>query len=422
MGTKGVMEKNLPRRAARIGLARFHELHPAVPRKYYRAVVALNYCYLTCLLIHILLVPTFAILGELFLAAFNVGSVILFARLIYLNAMRGSFRLPVVLGTLEILVHASICIVTFGWAAGFHYYILALGVSTFIIPWWSIPKKLSLVGAIALLAVLLSIYSRLHEPLSLLDPGVLWTIYLANLLILFGSLGLIGFAVSLSSARAEEKLNQERKRSESLLHNILPVPIAERLKSSTDVIADRFEDTTILFSDLVGFTEMSEGVRAEDLVGLLNDVFTAFDHLVDLSGVEKIKTIGDGYMVAAGLPNPRADHAAVIAELAIAMRASLMRFRGQTDRDLQLRIGIHSGPVIAGVIGFRKFAYDVWGDTVNTASRMESHGLPGEIHVSEATYRLIRDQYDFEPRGTIEVKGKGQMATYLLRAGSVEPG
>ncbi|HUO83909.1 MAG TPA: adenylate/guanylate cyclase domain-containing protein [Thermoanaerobaculia bacterium] len=402
---------------------RFHELHAGIPQNYYRAVVALNYCYLACLAIHVVLVPTFAILGERLLAAFNLGSVLMFAACIHLNAVRGTYRLPVVLGTLEILVHASLCIITFGWAAGFHYYILALGVSTFIIPWWSVRKKLSVVAAIALLAILLSVYARLHEPLSPLDPAAVWIIYLANLLILFGSLGLIGFAVSLSATRSEQNLNRERKRSEALLHNILPVPIAERLKSSPEVIADRFENATILFSDLVGFTGMSDGIAADELVGLLNDIFTAFDQLVDDAGVEKIKTIGDGYMVAAGLPNPRDDHAEAIAELAFSMRERLKQFRGRSGRDLQLRIGIHSGPVVAGVIGFRKFAYDVWGDTVNTASRMESHGLPGEIHVSDSTYQMIRGLYRCEPRGTIEIKGKGPMSTYLLKerlGGSIE--
>ncbi len=343
------------------------------------------------------------------------GSVVLFSVCIYLNALRGQYRVPVAMGTIEILVHASLCIVTFGWAAGFHYYVLALGVSTFIIPWWSVSRKLALVGGIALIAVSLFVYSKLHLALTLLDPVTMSTIYLANLLILFGSLGLIGFAVSLSAARAEQSLDRERRRSESLLHNILPVPIAERLKSSPDVIADRFENATILFSDLVGFTSMSEGVPAEELVGLLNDIFTSFDRLVDEARVEKIKTIGDGYMVAAGFPDADERHAESIAELAIAMRDRLSELNVEKGRSLGLRIGIHSGPVIAGVIGFRKFAYDVWGDTVNTASRMESHGIPGEIHVSEATYQLLRDRYVFDARGIIEIKGKGPMSTWLLR-------
>ena len=403
-------------RADRWGVfSRFHDLHAEIPQNYYRAVVALNYCYLACLLIHILLVPTFALLGVPFLAVFNVGSVVLFAACIHLNAVRGQYRLPVILGTLEILLHASICIVVFGWSAGFHYYILALGVSTFIIPWWSVGRKLSVVAAIALLAVLLSIDSKFHRPLRTLDSDVLWVIYLSNLVILFASLGLIGFAVSLSAARAEQNLNRERHRAEALLHNILPVPIAERLKNSPEVIADRFENVTILFSDLVGFTQMSEQVSAEELVGLLDEIVTAFDHLVDDAELEKIKTIGDGYMVAAGLPSAGTGHAEALADLAIAMRARLEDFRARNGMDLELRIGLHSGPVVAGVIGFRKFAYDVWGDTVNTASRMESHGLPGEIHVSEATYRMIRDLYRFEPRGTIEIKGKGPMSTYLLK-------
>ncbi|MDX1582438.1 MAG: adenylate/guanylate cyclase domain-containing protein [Thermoanaerobaculia bacterium] len=393
--------------------ATFHELHPDVPHNYYRAVVALNYCYLMCLVIHLLLIPTFFALGESFLAVFNVGSVGIFAVCLYLNSSRGNYRFPVVMATLEILLHATLCVVIFGWNAGFHYYLLALGVSTFIIPWWPVGRKMGVVAGVGLLLAILNVHARLNPPLTPLAPSISAALYIANLLILIASLGLIGFAVSLSAARAEQRLNLEKQKSEDLLHNILPVPVADRLKKSPDVIADRFDEVTILFADIVGFTSLSDGVRAERLVGMLNEIFSMFDQLVEEAGLEKIKTIGDGYMVAGGLPSLRDDHAEAVCDLALEMGGALREAR--SDQDLKLRIGIHSGPVVAGVIGYSKFAYDVWGDTVNTASRMESHGIPGKIHVSEATYLRVRDRYALEPRGSIEIKGKGVMSTWLLQ-------
>lgn len=392
-----------------------YETHITVPRPYFRAVLTLNYCYFACILIHLFLIPLFVWIGETGLALFNVGSVVLFAVCLYLNAWRGVYRLPVLLATAEILVHASIAVIIFGWDAGFHYYVLALGVSTFIIPWWSVAGKLGLVALVALVSVALRLYSRAHEPLTLLDPDVIQLLYLANLLTLFGSLGLIGFAVSRSAVRAEENLDVERRRSEELLHNILPIVIAERLKSSPAVIADRFEEVTILFCDLVGFTPMSEAAPAEEVVSLLNRIFSAFDVLADEHGLEKIKTIGDAYMVAGGLPRPRADHAALVADFALAIRARLAEIEVETGRSLSARIGLHSGTVIAGVIGSRKFAYDVWGDTVNTASRMESQGKPGEIQLTEETRLLLGDDFVCDERGLLDIKGKGAMRTFWLR-------
>jgi len=211
-----------------------------------------------------------------------------------------------------------------------------------------------------------------------------------------------------------EEIRAEREKSERLLLNILPAPIAERLKTSSSTIADGFAETTVLFSDLVGFTQMSAGVTAEELVSRLNELFRAFDSLAKACGVEKIKTIGDAYMVAGGLPLPQPDHAERIAEMALGMLGAVEEYNARAEEPFQIRIGIHTGPVVAGVIGSAKFAYDLWGDTVNTASRMESNSLPGRIQVSETTYDLLRARYRLESRGSIEVKGKGEMKTYFL--------
>lgn len=210
------------------------------------------------------------------------------------------------------------------------------------------------------------------------------------------------------------ELAAEQARAETLLLNVLPAPVAERLKREPGVIADDFPEVTIMFCDIVDFTSLSADRSARDIVDLLNGVFTAFDKLADKYGLEKIKTIGDAYMVAGGLPTPRPDHAEAVAAMALDMRDALRAWNEERGTGLEVRIGIHTGPAVAGVIGIKKFIYDIWGDAVNTASRMESHGLPGEIQVSEETYKRIRGRFDLRPRGVIPVKGKGEMCTFIL--------
>ena len=215
--------------------------------------------------------------------------------------------------------------------------------------------------------------------------------------------------------RARAALELERERSERLLLNVLPSAIARRLKEKDDVIAEHYDDVSVLFADLADFTEHAMVLPAVELVALLDRIFTAFDEVADAYGVEKIKTIGDAYMVAGGLPEPRPDHLQAIALTALAMREELERVAHETGHSwLAVRIGIDSGPAVAGVIGRRKFIYDLWGDTVNTASRMESHGLTGEIQVTERVAAALREQFVIRPRGTVAVKGKGLMQTFLL--------
>jgi adenylate cyclase len=222
----------------------------------------------------------------------------------------------------------------------------------------------------------------------------------------------------------------EQKASERLLLNVLPRSIVDQLKwrheviadSFTDVVADSFAEVTVLFADIVEFTKFSESVSAEVLVEVLNDIFTRFDGIADKYGLEKIKTIGDAYMVAAGLPIPVADHAIRVADMALDMLEAIDRFSEHSGHKLRVRIGIDTGAVVAGVIGTRKFLYDLWGDVVNTASRMESHGLPGRIQITDATRRRLAEAFVLEKRGAIEVKGKGEMHTWFLngRSGSVD--
>jgi class 3 adenylate cyclase len=210
------------------------------------------------------------------------------------------------------------------------------------------------------------------------------------------------------------ELGREREKSERLLHNILPATIAERLKNGEATIAESFPNVTVLFADLSGFTEFSEHVDPQQVVGLLDEIFSTFDHLAHAHGVEKIKTIGDAYMAVSGLPVPRPDHAEAMAVMAIGMQEAfrgVMRNRGLA---LELRVGMHSGPVAAGVIGRQKFTYDLWGDTVNLASRMESHGEPSRIHVSPTTRALLGDAFRFADRGEVSIKGRGTLHTFFL--------
>ena len=213
---------------------------------------------------------------------------------------------------------------------------------------------------------------------------------------------------------AQEALKFEQEQSEKLLLNILPKPIAERLKAQQTTIADNFAEVTVLFADIVGFTELSARMSPTELVKRLNVIFSHFDQLAEKYGVEKIKTIGDAYMVVGGLPTPRDDHAEAIAQMALGMQAKIAKLSAETGEKLAIRVGINSGPVVAGVIGVSKFTYDLWGDTVNVAARMEVTGFAGSIQVTDVTYELLKDKYLFEKRGLIPVKGKGDMITYWL--------
>jgi guanylate cyclase len=233
---------------------------------------------------------------------------------------------------------------------------------------------------------------------------------------LFFGMNIIGPAVAifLSMMYFVNAFQREHARSEALLLNILPAPIAQRLKAGEAVIADEYSEVTVLFADIVGFTELAARTKPQELVNLLNKLFSAFDRLTRRHGLEKIKTIGDAYMVVGGLPVSKTDHATAIAEIALEMHRETARLGQELGEPLGLRIGIDSGPVVAGVIGEQKFAYDLWGDAVNTASRMESHGLTDHTQLTESAYQRLKENYLCEKRGTINIKGKNEMTTYFL--------
>jgi class 3 adenylate cyclase len=221
----------------------------------------------------------------------------------------------------------------------------------------------------------------------------------------------------LARVRTHLALDHLHRENQRLLLNVLPAPIAEKLKKQNGIIAERFDDVSVMFADIVGFTPLSARLSPTELLQLLNRVFSGFDELAGRHGLEKIKTIGDAYMVAGGLPEPHADHLGAMATLALAMLDNAAQVP-LASGSLSLRVGLHVGTVTAGVIGIRKFIYDVWGDTVNTASRLESHGAPGRVQVSDEVFRRLDGRFIFEPRGTIELKGRGPMSTYFLNGPS----
>ena len=266
---------------------------------------------------------------------------------------------------------------------------------------------LSLCISVAAVALLVFVHAYFPFDTGELSPEHLRAAFFTNLV--FHST--LIFAVVIYAARqiaqAEAAAEKERERSDALLFNIMPESIAERLKRAPDeIVADRHEDVSVLFADMAGFTARSAAMSPEALVGFLGRLFAEFDRLIAEKGAEKIKSNGDAYMVAAGLPSPRPDHAEVLADLALEMRDAAARF------DVRLRIGIASGPVVAGVIGSRKYFYDIWGDTVNVASRMESTAEVGRIQVAESTAARLRGRFRLEQRGPVEVKGKGTMTTW----------
>ena len=219
-----------------------------------------------------------------------------------------------------------------------------------------------------------------------------------------------------------QELAGEKQKSDDLLLNVLPEAVAQRLRNDPSAVAEAHESTSVLFADLVGFTPLAERLSADETVHLLDRLFSRFDELVDEYGLNKVKTIGDAYMIAGGAPEPVPDHALRVVRIGLAMLAATELYAIECGLPLRLRVGVNSGPLVAGVIGRHRFAYDMWGDTVNVASRMESHGVDGRVQISEATWLLVRDEVDVEERGTIEVKGKGMMRTFLVKEGTPDTG
>jgi class 3 adenylate cyclase len=333
----------------------------------------------------------------------------------FLLAHRGRRKLAKV--ALLFPVHMLIVLATLhvGLAVGFQNYFFLFAALSFLFFGESEPRLRWSFAALSLLScAFVFIAAPVAETIDL-PPSIPPILNIVSAAIVMGTLVFFVKLFTGDTVRAEAGLVVEHARSERLLLNILPKSISTRLKDDDKGIADGFAEVTVLFADLVGFTELSQRLSPAALVSMLNHVFSAFDDLAAELGLEKIKTIGDCYMVASGLPDSRPDHVEAAARMALGMRSELERINTEAGYGLRLRIGLHTGPVIAGVIGKRKFIYDLWGDTVNTASRMESSGIEQEIQVTRQVYDRIASTFDLDPRGVIKVKGKGELETFMLR-------
>jgi class 3 adenylate cyclase len=362
---------------------------------------------------HTTFIALFAHWGVATLAWFNVFSVATYV-VASLLLRRGWHLRAFALTFVEIYVHAWLCLEIVGWAFGIQYSLFAAIAAIPCMPTRKSVRLVMFVLVSALTTALFAMYYAAPSPASI-DPMEMLAAHAFNTLSVLVLVGAIVYFIGRAATSAELALAAEHRKSEELLDNVLPTVIARRLKEDTTAIAEGFPSASVLFADIVGFTRLAESSVPHKLVDLLNQLFSRFDVLVAERGLEKIKTIGDAYMVASGIPVAREDHATALVELAIAMRSTLQAYSREVGTPLQLRIGISSGPVVAGVIGRRRLLYDLWGDTVNVAARMESHGLPDEIQVSEGTYALVRAKFECDERGVIDVKGKGPMTTYLVR-------
>ncbi len=357
----------------------------------------------------------YAIAGSRFIAPM-IANII--AVLMFVVALALTTRGARTLAKIAVLLPANLVVVTasflLGGRVGFLYYFFLFGAVAFLLfgeDQWLWRILFGVFGAAC--CAFVRIFVR--DAVIPISETVAMALDVTSAVAVIGTVVFIVNLFTSDTTRAETRLAEEHARSERLLLNILPAAISARLKDDDKAIADRFAEVTVLFADIVGFTELSQRLTPDALVKMLNRIFSTFDDLAVELGLEKIKTIGDCYMVASGLPEPRADHAHAAARMALAMRAALARINAEAGHDLHVRIGIHSGAVVAGVIGKRKFIYDLWGDAVNTASRMESSGVPDEIQCTRDTYERIKDDFVLEPRGTIKVKGKGEMETFLLK-------
>jgi adenylate cyclase len=326
----------------------------------------------------------------------------------------GPVAAPVAL-ILLVYVQATRIVLTVGTGDGVSLgFLLVAPVSIFVLG----VERAWVAALLAILGAILAIYLNVTMPYSTGDLPLeaLQINFTLNVVLNMATAFAVVFYVARQAARAEALVERERDRSDTLLANILPPVIAERLKdrSGDAEIADAYPDATVLFIDMAGFTALTGATTPDRLVRFLNEVYSRFDALVERYGLEKIKTSGDAYMVVGGVPEPLADHAAQVADFALAARDAMAGIADPLGRPMPVRVGIATGPVVAGVVGKRKFFYDVWGDAVNTASRMESTGEIGHIQVSPTTHALLVDRFDFTERGLIEVKGKGPMRTWFL--------
>ncbi len=375
-------------------------------------------------LLHLFLAPLFAVVGRPVMALIQLVSAALYGVAIAMGR-RGLMKSSLFFAFAVASSNMYGATIVFGIEPGFLLYNFVQAGMPFMIRRSSASlTRVVLVAYVLVSGAIVLLVSWRLGPIVPLEPWKVRALFAFNVSGTLTALIWMMYWFSSVTERGEARLEREHQRAEQLLLNILPAPIAARLKRDPRTIADSFDTATVLFADIVGFTGLASRLPSAQVVAFLNDLFSGFDRLAEKHGLEKIKTIGDAYMAVGGVPTPGRgprETTAGVAEMAIDMIAFVKDYAARTGRPLDIRVGLHTGPLVAGVIGMKKFAYDLWGETVNTASRMESHGAPGRIQVSEATRAILDDRYDFESRGAVSVKGMGEVRTFFLvkrRAGA----
>lgn len=349
----------------------------------------------------------------------NIFSVLIYISSIILNRKGMHFTSSIIM-VLEIIIHQFIAVFYFGTNGGFQYYILVISLFPFLMPRgkWFIKISLSLICIISFMFINF-FWIRIFEPIQRLDSIHIGYLNLSNTLFSFISLTLSGAFYSIAMHDTEDEIKLEKQKSDNLLLNILPLNVAQELKLYGKTKAQLHDHVTIMFTDFKDFTKLSEELTARELVKIIDYYFRAFDQILSKYHIEKIKTIGDAYMCVSGfqIDSKTAANNMILCALDILelIHSEKILPKNSTNRSFDIRIGINTGSVVAGVVGETKFAYDIWGDAVNTASRMEKLGEVNTINISEATYHLVKDNFSFQSRGEIEVKNKGIMHTYFLR-------
>ncbi|USG62457.1 adenylate/guanylate cyclase domain-containing protein [Sneathiella marina] len=387
-----------------------------VPKDMVRYHVYWKIFYLIAALGHAMTLQMFYQTGVYFMAVFNIASIFIFVvALLLLN--KGFYRTAFWGAIIELVAHGIAATICVGNDYGFQNFAFLVVVLLFVQPFYKLRISIFFASIVLTTAASVMFYSVHNPPIYTVPPEWADTMVISSMFSWPIYVMIMVLPFIRASARAEEEIATAYGESERLLLNILPAPIAERLKFSDDMIADDHDKVAVLFADIVGFTQMSDRLAPAELVKLLNKVFNQIDKLVVKYGVEKIKTIGDAYMIVAGVPNPDPNPEKTMAELALEMKNVVSQFKDPVTGDaLQLRIGINTGSVVAGVIGNKKFAYDLWGDAVNIAARMEATSEVGHIQVTDEFASSLKDQFIFEPRGSVDIKGKGKMKTFYLKA------
>lgn len=397
----------------------FFRIPDTIAPKNYRFYLVGHISYHFACTTHFMWIFLFLGIGVYPLFGANIISVCIYILLIMMNR-RGQHKIAMVIGMLEIVIHQVLATYMVGYESGFIIFILVVSLFPFIMPAWKGPYKGILFAMMVAGYLFVELVARHSTPVYILDGTLINILRITNIFFGFVILALMAAYFHYAVTKTEKKLEDEYEKSEKLILNILPGEIAAEIKEKGYTEARQFDEVTVLFTDIQNFTQFSEKLSPAKLVSEIDNMFKAFDHIISTYGIEKIKTIGDSYMCVSGMPKVTQAHATEMIRAAFEMQEYVQqhaaRLVNQGREPFGIRIGIHTGPVVAGVVGVKKYAYDIWGDTVNIASRMQSSGEVGKINISGATYALIKDQFRCTSRGRIQAKHKGEIEMYFVES------